>query len=355
MRMNAGTRRGLTLVELMVVVAIVGTLMALLLPAVQSARENSRRSTCANNLKQLGIAAQAHVTLLNHFPTGGWSNGWIGNPDRGADWRQPGGWCFTILPFLQETNLQNLAGTSPSGMVATNVPGFVCPTRRSTGVIPIRAGVASPSGDGVNISLGPWMHADYAGNRGSWASVPTTPATSDTVTRATSFGPVNNPIPPNTYPSTATASLFTLVAATLNTAQAMPLVSGSVPTGGVIFAGSSTPPAMIRDGFSTTYLFAEKYVPQTDYATGTVDGNGDSQCAYVGDSPDTLRGGHRPPERDATAFASGLEGAFGGPHVGVFNAVMCDGSVRQIGFDINAQTHFLLAARADRQQAQLTD
>jgi prepilin-type processing-associated H-X9-DG protein len=122
----------------------------------------------------------------------------------------------------------------------------------------------------------------------------------------------------------------------------------SANTGGVIFVGSSLPPARIRDGASTTYLFAEKYVPQAFYTAG---GTGYQNAAYVGDSADTLRGGHRPPLSDQTAWASDnrQQGAFGGPHPGIFNAAFCDGSVRQIGFDISAQTHFLLSAREDRQ------
>ncbi|NBP86592.1 MAG: DUF1559 domain-containing protein, partial [Mycobacteriaceae bacterium] len=92
-------RHGFTLVELLVVIAIIGTLMALLLPAVQAARESGRRTACLNNLKQLATAVESHKTSMGHFPTGGWSTNWIGNPDRGANWRQPGGWCYTILPY----------------------------------------------------------------------------------------------------------------------------------------------------------------------------------------------------------------------------------------------------------------
>ena len=125
-----------------------------------------------------------------------------------------------------------------------------------------------------------------------------------------------------------------------------------MPTGGVIFAGSSLTPALIRDGASNTYLLAEKYVPRTAYATGTT---GYSRCAYVGDSSDTLRGGHRPPESDSVSWNANREGAFGGPHVGVFMAAMCDGSVRTIDLQINEAVHFLLACRADRQAAQVPE
>src|SRR5438128_5923880 len=66
------SRRGFTLVELLVVIAIIGVLVALLLPAVQSAREASRRTKCLNNLKQFGIAMHNFESVHNRFPSAGW-------------------------------------------------------------------------------------------------------------------------------------------------------------------------------------------------------------------------------------------------------------------------------------------
>ena len=76
--------------------------IALLLPAVQAAREAVRRTQCENNLKQIGLAAQIHVNVYKFFPTSGWGPNWVGDPDRGFGVNQPGGWCYNLLPFIDE-------------------------------------------------------------------------------------------------------------------------------------------------------------------------------------------------------------------------------------------------------------
>ena len=317
-RLQGSRRRGgFTLVELLVVIAIIGVLVALLMPALQSARESARRTSCGNNLKQLYTACASHLVLLGHYPTGGWNAASTASPDLGADWRQPGGWAYAILPFMEETNTYNSANRN-----SLPVPVFACPTRRATSIGP-----------------GGLVMTDYAGNRGAWASSPATPLTTST-DRDTTFGAPSAAV---TVPLTQTGAAT--AANLLNTTQAM-FASGSAATGGIIFIGSSLPPSRIRDGATKTYLFAEKYVPQAFYSAG---GTGYQNAAYAGDSPDTLRGGHRLPESDSTAWTSTRQGAFGGPHPGSFNAAFCDGSVRPIEFSIDAQTNFLLSAREDRQ------
>ena len=103
---------GFSLVELLVAITIIGILIALLLPAVQAARESARRMQCGNNLKQLALAALSHESAFKFFPTGGWNKYWLGHPDRGFDKRQPGGWVYNVLPFIEQQSLHDLGACS---------------------------------------------------------------------------------------------------------------------------------------------------------------------------------------------------------------------------------------------------
>ena len=94
-------RAGFTLIELLVVISIIGVLVALLLPAVQSAREAARRAQCVNNLKQLGIALHAYENAARVFPPGYVSNFDAGGNDTGPGW----GWAAMLLPQVEQKPL----------------------------------------------------------------------------------------------------------------------------------------------------------------------------------------------------------------------------------------------------------
>lgn len=161
---------GFTLIELLVVIAIIGVLVALLLPAVQQAREAARRTQCRNNLKQIGIALHNYHDQAGSFPPGTI----FGDQDYG--------WATFLLPSLDQANLYNQFDFNNYGSVITSnsvyterslplvpgvtdtvLPAFLCPTNSMLTRSPIRPGAGSPSG----ASLGGFGRTDYKGCLGS--------------------------------------------------------------------------------------------------------------------------------------------------------------------------------------------
>jgi prepilin-type N-terminal cleavage/methylation domain-containing protein len=134
------SRRGFTLVELLVVIAIIGILVALLLPAIQAAREAARRTQCQNNLKQLGVALQNYHDTWESFPAGCVDQDGVDhNQDRG-NWA----WGAMLLPYLEQTALYEAIDPTKRkchvvikdgtlrGMMQKPLPQFRCPSDNGT-------------------------------------------------------------------------------------------------------------------------------------------------------------------------------------------------------------------------------
>ncbi len=173
-------RFGMSMVEMLVVIAIIGVVMALLVPAIQKIRESADRTACANNLKQIGLAFHQHHTMYKMFPSnGGWDgqqtikavNGgatyvytidrftgqkfyWgVGEPYRQpAD--QPGSWAYAILPFIeQESIYKDRTWWLPVAL-------YFCPSRRGPlAFAPLNDQYGTYSGGGWT-----WAALDYAAN-----------------------------------------------------------------------------------------------------------------------------------------------------------------------------------------------
>ncbi len=127
-------RTGLTLIELLVVITIIGLVLALLLPAVQSVRESSRRATCQNNLRQISLALQSHASQHQAFPSL-FNGGFLPQPRSALDEFHFHSWRTAILPNLEQTSLfaqinMNVPATFASNQTAINVSvsTFVCPS-----------------------------------------------------------------------------------------------------------------------------------------------------------------------------------------------------------------------------------
>ncbi len=158
-------RVGFTLVELLVVIAIIGVLVALLLPAVQAAREAARRTQCTNNLKQLGLALHNHHDVQKAFPP------------HTTNWRWNS--MIRLLPYMEQTQAYDVAMTwAPSPWFAGRNPSGDADGSGMCGPAPWDAGpwdviipnIKCPS-DGAPASINDWnCTTNYMFSRGDWAS-----------------------------------------------------------------------------------------------------------------------------------------------------------------------------------------
>jgi prepilin-type N-terminal cleavage/methylation domain-containing protein len=392
------SRRAFTLIELLVVITIIGILVGMMLPAVQSARESARRTTCANNIHQMALACLSHESAQGFLPTGGWFYRWAGDPNQGFTKSQPGTWCFNILPWIEQQPLHDMGkglgmgqyANDSSGsngqrmalgaqMAATPVAMFCCPTRRPMKAFQYLAeGGSGWNWNFYNISS-PTLIArtDYAGNGGDyqndvtgWGPDPAWGTPPHPYIEGQDIAGYNGGGPGGTYPSNFPAGT------TPN-----PINPSGVETG-VIVRRTPVQIGQIRKGASYTYLIGEKYLDRFYYATDDVHSLVDEtgwcggfsndcvrwtgfNCYSVTTAPDQATQAQAVmtvPRQDTTSGSanemaiqqagnafkgSNNQNSFGSDHPQTFGMAMCDGSVHQISYTIAPEVHRILGNRLD--------
>ena len=246
---------------------------------------------CRNNIKQLALGCMAHESLTKRLPTSGWGYAWTGDADRGTDWRQPGGWIYNVLPFIEQQPMHDMgAGLSgpadqPSSAkckthlqrAAIPLAVLYCPTRRRVAAYPWAFSYYGLVNAGTPSAVG---RSDYAGNGGDVVTVPSTgvyygqqPTWSSAPVNADA-GPasISEVESPSAQMTIRAKNVFNYIA--------------SVATG-IFYTGSLIKMADVTDGASNTYLLGEKYLDPDHYETGQ-DG-GDNESGLSGDNPDNSR------------------------------------------------------------------
>jgi len=325
-------KRGFTLVELLVVITIIAILIALLLPAVQAAREAARRTQCQNNLKQLGLAILGHEEAQKFFPTGGWGYYWEGDPDRGFGRRQPGGWIFNVLPWMEQQSLRDIGSgetfeqkkISRIRLVQQPITICNCPSRRPPVLYPC---VPGPWGPNVKYNMAYEQvslvaRGDYAMNCGSqpYSEVTNGPAP-EVAPNGIDYEPASNFVWPRVDDPT-----------------------NYQYHNGISYLRSMVRVADVSDGLSCTYLAGERYLNPDDYNTG-LDGS-DNSNMMTGYENDQYRCTYSPPRQDTPGVKHDDKNAFfGSAHNDGLNMAFCDGSVRWINYTIDPAIHKALGSR----------
>jgi prepilin-type N-terminal cleavage/methylation domain-containing protein len=245
-------RTGFTLIELLIVISIITLLVSLALPAVQAARESSRRSACQNKLRQIGLGIQEFEAAYLQYPPDGWGWGWVGDCRLGGTKSRfdgPGGWIHHLLPFVEQQSLWDLTASREGRNQAMQEPLdlFVCPSRRDA--------VASPY---TQTSL-PLRNADLPaiGSRTDYAI-----CAGDQVI---SVGPGPEDV----------AGL-----------KSFPVPAKNAYSG-ISFVRSTISSRDVTDGTSHTLAVAEKLVIPLHYTSG--ESLGDDQTILIGDDADIRR------------------------------------------------------------------
>jgi prepilin-type N-terminal cleavage/methylation domain-containing protein len=318
--------RGFTLVELLVVIAIIGTLVGLLLPAINAARESARRSQCGNNLRQIGLACQAHLEATGGFPNGGHSEsgGPTGqgfartllNGAPAAFDKQVWAWGYQILPYSDNSALFN--NLNDQVVAGTPVALYYCPTRRRP--------VALTGGKQTRPY--PTGMTDYAGNAGV-----------SNLGYADELGQAGDGI---------TDGIVIRQGVSLQTNGTEILIPQTSTPGSTVISQAN-----VTDGMSNTILVGEK---RMNTAFCTTECQVDDNDGYVGGfQDDVVRYGSFPPEPDwqgvliQPGTLTNGDYEFGSSHPTLVQFVFCDGAIHGISYRIDQTLFSNLSSRNDNQ------
>ena len=327
------SNRGFTLVELLVVIAIIGVLVALLLPAIQAAREAARRSQCLNNLKQIGLACHIFESANKAFPTGGGAVEQFRTEEAKAIYGyENASWMYQILPYIEQQNLMNMrTGTSPTAkgfiktrMIEVPISVYNCPSRTNRF---------------ATIGVDFYALGDYAGVMSKWSDVP--------------WGGFEYRINFDVHKD-----------------EELAVWTGIIGRGGHVNASTKQVwkftrinSKSIEDGTSNTILVAEKSVKDSLYTISTTTWpyweafgyfGGIDWChmRMFGTTEYPVRGDS---ERRPSANPQSEEFGFGAAHPGIFCAAFGDGGVRALSFSADGLMLDSLGKRSDQKVVNIDD
>lgn len=360
-----------TLVEMLVVISIVGVLMGLLLPAVINTRETARVASCQSNLRQIGVAAQSHLSRMQFYPSNGWGTTWMGDPggnpnaspvepSGGNGRKQPGSWIYALLPYWGLDTIRDIgrdSTTRASDLVKlqqTNITFLICGARRRAITYPLGAASSTYNASSQSSNSILVAKTDYAVNGGTW---PLLGAGGRNLSPPPIVAPQSWSLtvsPTNLNGSPSRQANLTAPVATLKT-----LLNNLLFFNGVSTMYSEVRAEDVVDGASQTIFAGEKFMYRDFYTTGG--GAGDMLSAYHGHDIGHVRWGSYPPLSDAwqieiqqqglgqTTSADAMFPAdrFGSPHAVGCNFAFCDGSVRTIRFTVDAYVFPFLCNRND--------
>ncbi len=345
-------KRGFTLVELLVVIAIIGILVALLLPAVQSARESARRLQCMNHTRQMGLACLNYESSNRKWPAGGiypWPE--IEDTPEGLSW------AYQVLPFMEENAIHGLSDTERLESVAP-ITMYYCPSRRpatlgiagdgsSRWLMDYACAAAGPGRREIGDSIFNALLNNFQGCRAEYAFWG--------IKNARSGRNIHTPL----FTKKALSSTYTgFFGVIVRSSVYVPKGTRQNPTD--LGYTSQTKMKNIVDGTSKTFVISEKRIrvggkPGIDA--------GDDKGWSDGWDLDTVRSTLCPPSADTddtyTQTNYHLDRyedlAFGSMHTGGINAVFADNSVRFVNFDIDLELFNRLGNIRDREITEFGD